>query len=269
MPATTRTATVSCASAGSPSQRRRKSSRPSCRRKAARRKACSISCRGSPRSPAARRIRTRGLSLRAGRSDCWNAPETSESRATGKPVARLRFFGLISFAIFRRSGFRIGGGRVSASAARRAFRPGSRKQLPTSDKLGLSSAGLAPAFLFVPVRGRSPEKVCGLNTKIARQPVDNVDAGSVDASLQGADIGTVNPGTMRQFLLRQALGPTEFPQIDCQYLSYLHERESTALKSISPRSILDKMSQHGPNTAAAKPVQRARTAAVTNPVCGL
>ena len=56
-------------------------------RKAARRKACSISCRGSPRLPAARRIRTRGLSLRARRSDCWNAPETSRA---AQPKSRLR-----------------------------------------------------------------------------------------------------------------------------------------------------------------------------------
>jgi hypothetical protein len=45
---------------------------------------------------------------------------------------------------------------------------------------------------------------------------------------------------VRQLLLRQALGPPEFPQVDCQYLSYLHGRESTVLKSISPRSILYK-----------------------------
>jgi hypothetical protein len=34
------------------------------------------------------------------------------------------------------------------------------------------------------MRGRTLEKVCGLNTENTRQPVDNVDAGSIDASLQ-------------------------------------------------------------------------------------
>jgi hypothetical protein len=43
-------------------------------RKAARRKACLISCRGYQRWRAARRTRTRVWSLRAGQSVCWNAP---------------------------------------------------------------------------------------------------------------------------------------------------------------------------------------------------
>jgi hypothetical protein len=46
---------------------------------------------------------------------------------------------------------------------------------------------------------------------------------------------------MRQLLLRQALGPPELTQIECQDLSYFHAREGSALKSISPRSILDKV----------------------------
>jgi hypothetical protein len=45
---------------------------------------------------------------------------------------------------------------------------------------------------------------------------------------------------MCQFFLRQVLGPPEFPQIECQYLSYIHADEGTALQSIPPRSIFDK-----------------------------
>ena len=103
-----------------------------------------------------------------------------------------------------------------------------------------SNARLTPASLFIPSRRRSPEKICRLNTENPCQPVHNVNAGSVDASLQRADVSTVDLSAVRQLLLRQAFSPPEFSQIDCQYLSYLHGRESTVLKSISPRSILDK-----------------------------
>ena len=58
----------------------------------------------------------------------------------------------------------------------------------------------------------------------AREPVHNVNAGSVDASLKGANVGTVDLRSMRQFLWRQAVGPPAFPQIECQNLSYFHAR---------------------------------------------
>ena len=70
--------------------------------------------------------------------------------------------------------------------------------------------------------------------------MQNVNAGSVDASLKCADVGAVDLRTMRQFFLRQALNPPEFSQIERQYLSYVHAREGSVLKSISPRSILYK-----------------------------
>ena len=73
------------------------------------------------------------------------------------------------------------------------------------------SCARSPASLLIPSRGRPPEKICRLNTENTRQPVDNVDAGSIDASLQRADIGSIDLGAMRQFLLRQAFGLTEFP----------------------------------------------------------
>jgi hypothetical protein len=92
------------ANAASPSRRRRRSSRPPCMRKDAHRRACLISRKGSPRLPAARRIRTRVWSLRAGRRDCRSAPEASRA---AQPQSRLRVacaLSLASFMIFRRSG---------------------------------------------------------------------------------------------------------------------------------------------------------------------
>jgi site-specific recombinase XerD len=51
-------------------------------------KACSTLFRASQPWPVARRIRMHASSLRAGRSDCWNAPEIHKPR-NRKPVARL------------------------------------------------------------------------------------------------------------------------------------------------------------------------------------
>jgi hypothetical protein len=68
------------------------------------------------------------------------------------------------------------------------------------------------------------EEIRSLNPENAREPVHNVNAGSVDASLKGANVGTVDLRSMRQFLWRQAVGPPGFPQIECQDLSYFHAR---------------------------------------------
>jgi hypothetical protein len=84
------------------------------------------------------------------------------------------------------------------------------------------------------------QEIRSLDPENARQPVHNVDAGSVEASLEGADVGPVDLRTMRQFLLRQAVGPPVFSQIECLDLSHFHAREGSALKSISPRSISTK-----------------------------
>jgi ParB-like nuclease domain len=56
-----------------------------------RRKACSISCRGSLRLPEPRPIKMHGSSLRVRRSDCWRRPppEHRASRAAAQAVARL------------------------------------------------------------------------------------------------------------------------------------------------------------------------------------
>ena len=181
------------------------------------------------------------MNLKAGRSDCWNAPENVESRATANPVARLTLLSadrLCDFPPIRLSGSAAGAlprPGLAGPAARLA--KGTFRLLTNSHG---SSARLTPASLFIPSGGRSPEKICRLNTENPCQPVHNVNAGSVDASLQRADVSTVDLSAVRQLLLRQAFRPPEFPQIDCQYLSYFHGRESTVLKSISPRSILDK-----------------------------
>jgi hypothetical protein len=113
---------------------------------------------------------------------------------------------------------------------------------------------MTPASLSIPSRGWPPEEICRLNAENTRQPVHNVNAGSIDASLECADVGTVNLGAVRQLLLRQALGLPEFPQIDCQYLSYFHGRESTVLQSISPRSILDKRISTGEFECSTVPI---------------
>lgn len=44
---------------------------------------------------------------------------------------------------------------------------------------------------------------------------------------------------MRQRFLRQTLGLPAFAQVASKHLSYIHVREASALRSISPRSILD------------------------------
>jgi hypothetical protein len=167
-----------------------------------------------------------------------------ESRATANPVARLALLtadGLCDFPPIRKPDRRRT--RFSRPGARRACGPAREKHWPTtSDQL---SARLTPAFLLLSSRGWPPEKICRLNTENTCQPVHNVNARSIYASLECADVGTINLGAVRQLLLRQALGLTELPQIECQYLSYLHGRESTVLKSISPRSILDKRGSTG------------------------
>jgi hypothetical protein len=99
---------------------------------------------------------------------------------------------------------------------------------------------LTSASFFIIGRRWPREEIRGLNPENPRQAVHNVNAGSVDASIEGADVGTIDLRTMRQLLLRQAVGPPELPQIESQHLSYFHAPEGSALKSISPRNILDK-----------------------------
>ena len=87
---------------------------------------------------------------------------------------------------------------------------------------------------------RPLQEICGLEAEGLGDPADDIDAGGVDATLDGADVGAVYAGTMRQLLLREALVSPIFPHIERQDLSDVHAREGSALLSISPRSILYK-----------------------------
>ena len=71
-------------------------------------------------------------------------------------------------------------------------------------------------------RGRSPEQIGRLDAKATREPVDHVDAGSINAPFNCADVGTINLCAIGKLLLRQAFGLSEFSQIECKHLSYLH-----------------------------------------------
>lgn len=125
--------------------------------------------------------------------------------------------------------------------ARRAIRPGSRKiRAQLLSKYSGSTIGRGSRFLASGVFNiGTPEKIGGFDSKDAREPVDHVDAGRIDASFEGANIGAVDLRAMRQLFLGQAARASQLPQIERQYLSYVHAREGSVLKSILPRSILD------------------------------
>src|SRR5438045_3674763 len=86
-------------------------------RKAAHRRACSISCRGSPRWPVARRIKTRVLNLRGRRGGCWNA--LPDWRMAAQPEVRLR-----GQRLLRLYALQFAADPVSGSAADANSRPG-------------------------------------------------------------------------------------------------------------------------------------------------
>ena len=69
---------------------------------------------------------------------------------------------------------------------------------------------------------------------------DRRDAGAVDSSLEGTDIGPIDTGFVGQRFLRKPLLLPELPQVAREDLTYFHPREASPLKGISPRSILDK-----------------------------
>jgi hypothetical protein len=78
----------------------------------------------------------------------------------------------------------------------------------------------------------TPEKIFCFDPKRPSQPVHHIYACGVDAPFKRADIGTVNFGAVRQLFLRKAAGPPKLPQVERQYLSYLHAREGSVLKSL-------------------------------------
>ena len=69
--------------------------------------------------------------------------------------------------------------------------------------------------------------------------VNHRDAGAVDAPLEGTNVRTIDTGFVGQSLLGQPPLLPKFSQVASKNLSYVHAREASFLKSISPRSILD------------------------------
>ena len=88
--------------------------------------------------------------------------------------------------------------------------------------------GTRASFLSARCR-RTGQKIGCLDAQDARQAIDDIDAGRIDASLECADISSVNFRAMGQFFLRQATGLPELSQIDRQYPAYVHTREATFL----------------------------------------
>jgi len=84
------------------------------------------------------------------------------------------------------------------------------------------------------------EEIGRLHFQNSRNFRNHIDAGCINASLQGADVGAIQFGLMSQFFLRQASGLPVPSQIGGECISYLHVRENMVLSSISPRSILCK-----------------------------
>lgn len=112
------------------------------------------------------------MNLRAGRSDCWNAPENVESRATANPVARLRYLGPTECYDFFAD-------PASGSAASALPRPGglagpaprlAEGTLRHLKSSLYSSARLTPASLFVSGRRWPLEQICRLNTENLTHP---------------------------------------------------------------------------------------------------
>src|SRR5690349_1328516 len=64
------------------------------------------------------------------------------------------------------------------------------------------------------LRGRSPEQIGRLYAQATREPVDHVDAGSMNAPFNCADVGAIDLCAIGKLLLRQAFGLSEFSQIE-------------------------------------------------------
>ena len=89
-------------------------------------------------------------------------------------------------------------------------------------QISISTLGRRPLLSFAWFGRGKPEKICGFDPKSPSEPVHHVDAGGVKVSFKRADIGTVDFGTVRQLFLRKAACPSKLPQIEREYLSYLH-----------------------------------------------
>lgn len=102
------------------------------------------------------------------------------------------------------------------------------------------TAGRTASLLAIVVVARGAcEQIGCLDTQDPRQPVHDIDPRGIDASFERTDIGAVDLGAMREFLLRQVACSSKPSQIERQDLSNIHAGEGSVLKSIPPRSILD------------------------------
>src|SRR5260370_42322770 len=70
-------------------------------------------------------------------------------------------------------------------------------------------------------RRRSPQQVSRFYAELAREPIDNVDAGGIDTPFDRADIGAVDLCPMRALLLRQLRGVAVPSHGEVQRLSSL------------------------------------------------
>lgn len=84
------------------------------------------------------------------------------------------------------------------------------------------------------------EQCCRLYLEHRCELLDHVDAGSINATLKSADVGSIDTSFMRQRLLRKLLFLAKLAEIAGKDLSDSHAREATLLLRISPQSILYK-----------------------------
>jgi hypothetical protein len=101
---------------------------------------------------------------------------------------------------------------------------------------------------FVAFYRRTSEKIRRFDTEDMGQPVEYIYSSRINTALERTDIRAVHLRTMRELLLREASRVSKLSQIERQNLSNVHDRESNALKSISPRSILYNRSRSPPKS---------------------
>jgi hypothetical protein len=107
-----------------------------------------------------------------------------------------------------------------------------------SEQRAAVDRGSAKATLF-PRSGLALEELAGLDADDGGQLLDHVEAGAVDASLERADISSVDPGVCRERFLGQAGVKPITAQIPRKNFAKGHAGKATALRCIQPRSILD------------------------------
>jgi hypothetical protein len=76
------------------------------------------------------------------------------------------------------------------------------------------------------------QEVGRFHSQRTREPVNDVDTGTVYAPFERADISAIDFRAISQLLLRHPPGVPQSPQIERKYFPYLHEREHSDLMSI-------------------------------------